>query len=169
MGSGCHSFTFVVAPGDDILSEAIQVRRSLDGAKIASLPPAMRTDDTQCRRPDITVRDGAIFCNGLRDARGPRISELRGTVDHVGHTGIAGWAQHIHHPEAPVCLDIYADRILIGRTFANRYREDLEHAGLGSGCLGFEFVAQRRPRLRCPVNRSPTFAGRAQAWVYVDL
>jgi len=42
LGSGRHSFTFVVAPGDDILSEAIQVRRSLDGAKIAPLPPAMR-------------------------------------------------------------------------------------------------------------------------------
>ena len=70
---------------------------------------------------------------------GPRISELRGTIDHAG-TSIAGWAQNTDHPEAPVCLDIYADSILIGRTLANRYREDLEHAGLGSGRHGFEFV-----------------------------
>jgi microcystin-dependent protein len=78
---------------------------------------------------------------GLAEADdGPRISELRGTIDHVGKTGIAGWAQHTDHPEAPVCLDIYADSILIGRTLANRYREDLEHAGFGSGCHGFEFI-----------------------------
>jgi microcystin-dependent protein len=77
---------------------------------------------------------------GASDA--PRISGLRGTIDHVG-TSIAGWAQNTDHPEAPVCLDIYADSILIGRTLANRYREDLEHAGLGSGCHGFEFVPPR--------------------------
>jgi hypothetical protein len=71
----------------------------------------------------------------------PRTSELRGNIDHVGHTGISGWAQNIDHPEAAVCLDIYADSILIGRTLANRYREDLEHAGMGSGCHGFEFMA----------------------------
>jgi hypothetical protein len=75
---------------------------------------------------------------GAADA--PRISELRGTVDHVRQTSIAGWAQNTDHPEAPVCLDIYADSILIGRTLANRYREDLAHAELGSGRHGFEFV-----------------------------
>jgi microcystin-dependent protein len=74
---------------------------------------------------------------GAADA--PRISGLRGTIDHVG-ISIAGWAQNTDHPEAPVCLDIYAGSILIGRTLANRYREDLEHAGLGSGRHGFEFV-----------------------------
>jgi microcystin-dependent protein len=74
-------------------------------------------------------------------ADAPRISELRGMIDHVGKTSISGWAQNTDHPEAPVCLDIYADGILIGRTLANRYREDLEHAGLGSGCHGFAFTA----------------------------
>jgi microcystin-dependent protein len=75
---------------------------------------------------------------GAADA--PRISGLRGNIDHVGPASISGWAQSIDHPEAPLCLDIYADRVLIGQTLANRYREDLEHAGLGSGCHGFEFV-----------------------------
>jgi microcystin-dependent protein len=78
---------------------------------------------------------------GAADA--PRISGLRGNIDQFGQTSIAGWAQNTDHPEAPVCLDIYADSILIGRTLANRYREDLEHAGLGSGCHGFEFIPPR--------------------------
>ena len=99
---------------------------------------------------------------------GPRISELRGTVDHVGKTSIAGWAQNTDHPEAPVCLDIYADSILIGRTLANRYREDLDHAGFGSGHHGFEFIPPARPGVRRPVDRSPAFAGRDQAWACID-
>jgi hypothetical protein len=78
---------------------------------------------------------------GASDA--PHISGLRGTVDHVRPTSIAGWAQNTDHPEAPVCLDMYAGGILIGRTLANRYREDLEQAGLGSGCHSFEFIPPR--------------------------
>ena len=74
-------------------------------------------------------------------ADAPRIGELRGVIDHVGKTSISGWAQNTDHPEAPVCLDIYADGALIGRALANRYREELVQAG--SGCHGFEFVAPR--------------------------
>ena len=77
---------------------------------------------------------------GLAGVDAPRISELRGNVDHLGKASISGWAQNTDHPEAPVCLDIYADGKLIGRSLANRYRQDLAHAGLGSGCHGFEFV-----------------------------
>jgi hypothetical protein len=75
---------------------------------------------------------------GAADA--PRISGLRGHIDHVRQTSIVGWAQNTDHPEAPVCLDIYADRNLIGRILANHYRTDLEHAGLGSGRHGFAFT-----------------------------
>jgi hypothetical protein len=40
----------------------------------------------------------------------------------------------------PVCLDILAGGELIGRVMANRYRADLEQAGIGAGRHGFEFV-----------------------------
>ena len=49
-------------------------------------------------------------------------------------------ASRVEHPEAPVRLDVYAGGRLIGQTLANHYREDLQHAGLGSGCHGFEFM-----------------------------
>ena len=35
---------------------------------------------------------------------------MRGHVDLVSLNRIEGWAQNIDHPEAPVCLDIYAGR-----------------------------------------------------------
>jgi hypothetical protein len=76
----------------------------------------------------------------LRAADGPRIGGLRGYIDRVSETCIAGWAQNADHPEAPVCLGIYADGRLIGEVLANNYRDDLKRAGLGSGRHGFEFT-----------------------------
>jgi hypothetical protein len=67
--------------------------------------------------------------------------QLRGHIDAVSPRSIEGWAQSIEHPEAPVCLDIYAGGRLIGQTLANRHRGDLERAGLGSGCHSFSFRA----------------------------
>jgi hypothetical protein len=65
---------------------------------------------------------------------------LRGYIDLIGSTSISGWAQNPAHPEAPVCLDVFAGGRLIGQVLANRYREDLERAGLGSGRHGFVFT-----------------------------
>jgi ELWxxDGT repeat protein len=79
----------------------------------------------------------------LRAADGPRIGGLRGNVDLVGPTCIMGWVQTIDAPEAPVCLDIYADGRLIGQVLANTYREELKQAGVGSGRHGFEFTPPR--------------------------
>jgi Hint domain len=77
----------------------------------------------------------------LRMADGQRIAALRGFVDEVAAHRVAGWAQTVDHPEAPVCLDIYADGELIGQVLANRYRDDLEQAGIGSGRHGFAFTS----------------------------
>jgi hypothetical protein len=68
------------------------------------------------------------------------VPTLRGYVDMISGACISGWAQNVEHPEAPVCLEIYADGQLIGQTLANRYREDLERAGLGSGRHSFAFT-----------------------------
>ncbi len=75
---------------------------------------------------------------GLRTNDGA--AALRGHVEVISRDRIAGWAQNADHPEAPVCLDIYADGRLIGQTLANAYRKDLEHAGFGTGRHGFEFT-----------------------------
>lgn len=65
---------------------------------------------------------------------------MRGYVDIVNVERIAGWAQNLDYPEAPVCLDIYIGDRLIGQALANTYREDLKRAGIGSGRHGFLFT-----------------------------
>jgi autotransporter-associated beta strand protein len=83
--------------------------------------------------------------------------DLRGFVDHVDAKRIKGWAQSADHPEAPVCLDIYAQDRLIGQVLANRYREDLKRAGLGSGRHSFDFALPaglELPRDAIEVRRS---------------
>jgi hypothetical protein len=68
------------------------------------------------------------------------IGTLRGFVDRIAGECVSGWAQNLDHPEAPVCLDIFAGGLLIGQALANRYREDLERAGMGSGRHSFAFT-----------------------------
>jgi hypothetical protein len=88
----------------------------------------------QVRRA-IAVRAGVSVSGGT--------GGLRGYVDTVTSNCIAGWAQNVDHPDAPVCLDIYAGTRLLGQVLANRYRADLKRAGLGSGCHGFKFKPRR--------------------------
>jgi autotransporter passenger strand-loop-strand repeat protein/probable HAF family extracellular repeat protein len=68
-----------------------------------------------------------------------KIGHLRGFVDLVDPHSLKGWAQNIDHPEAPVCLNIFAGDKRIGQVLANRHREDLKRAGLGSGQHSFAF------------------------------
>jgi hypothetical protein len=77
---------------------------------------------------------------GLRDVGDERPVPLRGYVDAIAPHCISGWAQNVDHPEAPVCVDIYAGGVLIGRALANQYRQDLEFDGLGSGRHSFVFT-----------------------------
>jgi hypothetical protein len=77
---------------------------------------------------------------GLLSERQDGAGALRGHIDAVSPRFIEGWAQNIDHPEAPVCLDIYAGGRPIGQTLANRHREDLARAGLGSGRHSFRFT-----------------------------
>jgi hypothetical protein len=86
------------------------------------------------------VRRRIALRAGLRGSDVPAAGGLRGFVDLVSASHVKGWAQNIDHPEAPVCLDIYVRGELIGQVVANRYRGDLEQAGLGSGRHSFAFT-----------------------------
>jgi hypothetical protein len=86
---------------------------------------------------------------GLRDdTTAVRFGPLRGYVDHVGRDVISGWAQTIDNPDAPVELQVLDRGVVIARILANRYRADLEQAGLGSGRHSFE--------VRIPGGLSPS-------------
>jgi uncharacterized repeat protein (TIGR03803 family) len=88
-------------------------------------------------RQRIALRAGLLQS---ADAIGPGLGVLRGHIDQILANSIAGWAQNVDAPEAPVCLDILADGMLIGRVLANCYRDDLKCAGLGSGLHAFDFT-----------------------------
>jgi len=64
---------------------------------------------------------------------------LKSNLDSVDLTEIRGWAQDQSHPDRPVSLIITDNDALIGTVLANRYRPDLEAAGIGSGRHAFEF------------------------------
>ncbi|HZR86729.1 MAG TPA: Hint domain-containing protein [Bradyrhizobium sp.] len=87
-----------------------------------------------------TMRRRLAARAGIKCNRAPKIGGLRGFIDVIRPDQIAGWAQNVDHPEAPVCLDIHAGGRVIGQVLANGYRADLEGAGLGSGCHGFAFA-----------------------------
>ncbi len=87
--------------------------------------------EVEAVRHRIALRAGLIAGNAASAGK------LRGCVERVSQNGIAGWAQDVDHPDAPVCLDIYADGRPIGQVLANRYRSDLKQRRL----------RQRRPRL----------------------
>ena len=57
-----------------------------------------------------------------------------------------GWAQDAAAPERPVRLEIFADGVLAARVLANRHRDDLAAAGLGSGRHAFRVPLRERAR-----------------------
>ncbi len=69
--------------------------------------------------------------------RGAVPGGLQGHIDEAGPR-LRGWAQDVVAPEAPVELELLCDGQPVLRFLANRYREDLRAAGLGSGCHAFE-------------------------------
>lgn len=101
--------------------------------------------EVEAVRRRIDLRAG-IRCADDRQTPAP----LKGWLDHVGPDGIRGWAQNAKHAEVAVCLDIFDNGTLIARTLANRFREDLKNAGLGSGRHSFDV---RLPISLCPRTR----------------
>ena len=86
-----------------------------------------------------TIRQRIALRAGLATGNEATPGALRGFIDRITPRSIEGWAQNVDLPESPVCLDILAGGTLVGQALANRYREDLKHAGLGSGWHSFAF------------------------------
>jgi hypothetical protein len=88
-----------------------------------------------------TIRRVLELRAGLRAQETPvSAGLLRGHVERIEPRFVEGWVQDTDHPDAPVCLDIYAGGSLIGQVLASSYREDLERAGIGSGRHSFSFT-----------------------------
>jgi len=103
---------------------------------------------------------------------GPSLGPLRGFVDIAGPDRVAGWVQDLEAPHTPVALDIILDGRRVLRVLANRYRVDLQKAGIGNGCYAFEadlppglngFAEVRRSSDQTPLNRTTQAAMAAAA------
>ena len=65
------------------------------------------------------------------------VSTLRGQVDSVDRGLIRGWAQDRFLCDQRISLLVTVNGTLVGRTIADRYRADLEAAGIGDGRHAF--------------------------------
>lgn len=62
---------------------------------------------------------------------------FQGNLDDVNCSKVAGWAWDPDNPSARLLVDILEGSTVIGQAPANRYRTDLENAGIGDGAHGF--------------------------------
>src|SRR5579862_2656034 len=67
---------------------------------------------------------------------------LRSYLDRADRHGVAGWAHDDTQPDVPLSLLILDNEELVARVLANRYRADLEAAGIGNGRHAFELDFQ---------------------------
>jgi len=64
---------------------------------------------------------------------------LTGQLDLISRHKITGWAFDERNPSRPVRLVITRNGVVVGRLLADRYRRDLQEAGIGDGKHSFEF------------------------------
>lgn len=122
--------SFLAAPG---------VRGQFDGvgtddAQLAAAPYAKRVE----YGPEMNaLRERLILRAGLSIAP-MRFGAVRAWMDRCNGRRIAGWAQDAEHPDAPVCLDIVVDGVVVAMSLAEEYRADIAAAGIGDGRHGFD-------------------------------
>lgn len=134
LAEGAWSETFIDDDSRQLFDNAADYRRRhTDWSMPAALFCAPRiTEGYQLE----AIRQRLGERAGTREPR--RAVPLKGEIDCLASDVVGGWAQNPDHPEAPVCLDIFVNDVLIACTLANRYRADLERAGLGSGHHAFQ-------------------------------
>ena len=83
------------------------------------------------------VRTRLALRAGLAAAVETLAPALRGHVERVAGGAVHGWVTDSANPASPVELDILVEGESIGRVLANRYRADLDHAGIAGGRCAF--------------------------------
>jgi tetratricopeptide (TPR) repeat protein len=65
---------------------------------------------------------------------------IRGKLEGASAGVLRGWAWDTAAPELRLNLQILIDGAVVGHVVADRLRKDLQHAGIGSGAHGFEYL-----------------------------
>lgn len=104
-----------------------------DDATVAAVPYAERVE----HGPELdALRERLILRAGL-SIEPTRFGAVRAWMDRCDGIRVAGWAQDAEHPDAPVCLDVVVDGVVVAMTLAEEYRADIAAAGIGDGRHGF--------------------------------
>lgn len=121
----------------------LQDLRSLHGLKLHRLKLLRAVSDRVNREGFCSdcEQDLAVIEAGLQRLR--KSLTLHGHVDIFSDARIAGWACHPAHEDVPLPLVVFFDGTVVGNVLADRFRPDLEEAGYGNGCHGFEFIPNK--------------------------
>ena len=104
------------------------------------LSPAMRHVIRVQRIDDARDIEGSPFIveAATRQAVPVIVPVWEGMLDVATRTRVAGWARDAAHPDEPVALQVLDNGVPVGRVLANRYRADLQQAGIGAGRHAFD-------------------------------
>jgi O-antigen biosynthesis protein len=67
------------------------------------------------------------------------ITEVNGFIDNVNERQVAGWAFDVGNPQDPLVVELMVDNEMHGYAIADRQRNDLKKAAIGTGSYGFAF------------------------------
>jgi len=122
IGNGRHAFSFTVPGGlAPDLRHLIEVQFADDGHALSSSPHILE------------ATAGQVIVSS-------RPAAWRGALDLVTRERIEGWAWDDQAPQSPMALVILSNGEVIARVLANRYRQDLQKAGMGGGRHAFSVM-----------------------------
>ena len=125
IGAGEHAFSIdLPQPLARSQRHIVEVRRADDGQV---LPGSPRILEAEFDIPLVPTTDIVP-------------ATWRGNLDLVSREYIEGWAWDPRTPDTPMSLEVLDNGEVIAKVLANRYRQDLEAAGIGRGRHGFSLT-----------------------------
>ena len=94
-----------------------------------------------------------------------RFGAVRAWLDVCDGRRVAGWAQDAEHPDAPVCLDILVDDVVVAMALTQDHRADLAAAGNGRRAVRLRHRPRRATEARHRSHRRGASLGRWAAGV----
>jgi glycosyltransferase involved in cell wall biosynthesis len=127
IGAGQHGFHLEVPGGlAPHIRHVIEVLRNEDGHALHRSPWVV----------EATQAAVGLVVSAPTEAN----PQARGRLDSVRRDRVAGWAHHAADALTPVAVQILDNGAPIACVLANRYRADLDEAGIGRGRHGFDIV-----------------------------
>ncbi|MGO9991033.1 MAG: glycosyltransferase [Steroidobacteraceae bacterium] len=124
IGDGSHAFAFAVPSGlSPERRHLIEVIRADDGRHLPGSPWVL----------EAALASAVV----LRDARP---AAWRGKLEIVTRERIEGWAWDERCRQTPLALVVLRNGEVIARVLANRFRDDLQDAGIGEGRHAFSLI-----------------------------